>query len=496
MIYIVIFMLLGIFSRTNSQDALDPEQVSYRPATVAGAFYPADPVELRKTILEYLDEIKQTKKDYDIHGLVVPHAGYVFSGKTAAMAYKQLLGREYDAVIIIAPSHVSAFAGSSVFKGDGYVTPLGVANVDKELAKSIAEADDDISYSYDGHEWTGSRTEHSIEVQVPFLQIVQPNVPIVPISMGEQDDACANRLFKAIILSAEKQDKKVLVVASTDLSHFHNLDRAEDLDMQVVSAFNRYDYFMMAYHLFNGKWEACGGGPMVVAMMAAEFLGANSSIVFDYSTSAKNKKYGDTSRVVGYMAGAMVYDKEAKLDDLPDLNDYERSKVIEAAKQGVKSAVLGKQIERDKSNLPKSLQGKYSAFVTITKNGKLRACMGHTFPQQQLIDEVKGVGKLAATSDYRFGVVRKEELDSVEYEVSIMSRMRRIVDPMEVEPGEDGLYIRNGNKAGLLLPQVAAERNWDKKTFLENICLKAGLPTSGYKDRNAEIYVFKAVIIH
>jgi AmmeMemoRadiSam system protein B/AmmeMemoRadiSam system protein A len=496
MIYIAIIMLLGIFSKSCAQDAPSPDQVSYRPATVARAFYPDNPNELKSMIIGYLDEAKQTTKEYDIHGLVVPHAGYVFSGKTAAIAYKQLIGREYDAVVIIAPSHVKAFSGSSVFKGDGYVTPLGVAKIDKELAKSIAEANEDISYSYDGHEWSGSRSEHSIEVQVPFLQIVLPNVPIVPISMGEQDNSCANDLFKAITSSAEKLNKKILIVASTDLSHFHNLDQAEKLDMQVVDAFDRYDYFMMSYHLFNRKWEACGSGPMVTAMMAAEYFGANSSVVLEYSTSADNKLYGDTTRVVGYMAGAMVYDKNAKLDDLPELNEQEKSQVIDAAKQGVRSAVLNKQIEIDQKDLPKSLQGKYSAFVTITKNGELRACMGHTFPQQQLMKEVHDVGKLAATSDYRFGAVRKDELDDIEYEVSLMSRMRRIMDPMEVEPGKDGLYIRLGGRAGLLLPQVAAERNWDKNTFLENICLKAGLPINSYKDPDAEIYVFKAVIIH
>jgi MEMO1 family protein len=493
---LILIMILGIFSKACAQDAPDPDQVTYRPATVAGAFYPDNPDELKKMIVGYLNESRQEATQFDIHGLVVPHAGYVFSGKTAAEAYKQVVGRDYDAIVIIAPSHVRAFSGASVFKGDGYVTPLGVSKIDKELAKAISEHNEDISYSYDGHEWSGNRTEHSIEVQIPFLQIVLPNVPIVPISMGDQDDRCANSLFRAIINSAENLGRKILVIASTDLSHFHNLNKAEKLDMQVVDAFDRYDYFMMAYHLYSRKWEACGGGPMVVAMMVSEYLGANSSKVLDYSTSADNKSYGDTNKVVGYMAGAMIYDENAKLDDLPDLNDDEKSQIIEAAKAGVRSAVLGKTHEINQSDMPESLQGKYSAFVTINKNGQLRACMGHTFPQQQLMDEVKDVGKLAATSDYRFGAVRQDELDDIEYEVSIMSRMRRILDPMDVEPGKDGLYIRYGNKAGLLLPQVAAERNWDKKTFLENICHKAGLPINSYQNPQAEIFVFKALIIH
>ena len=192
----------------------------------------------------------------------------------------------------------------------------------------------------------------------------------------------------------------------------------------------------------------------------------------------------------------MCFDEDAMLDQLPELNQNDKKKIIDAAKSGVRSAVTKEYVEINQNDLPEALNEKYSAFVTITKNGNLRACMGHTFPQQALIDEVIDVGKLAATSDYRFGPVRESELSEVEYEVSIMSRMRRITDPMDVEPGKDGLYIRLGSKAGLLLPQVAAERNWSKKTFLENICQKAGLPINSYKDPQAEIYVFKAIIIH
>lgn len=492
----VILMILGIFSQACAQDAPDPSNVSHRPPTMAGSFYPADPIELQSMIDEFLDEGKPSQLDKEIFGLVVPHAGYVFSGKTAGSAYCEVKDKDYDAVIIIAPSHTKRFKGSSVFKGDAYVTPLGVAKVDIELSKAIAENNKDTHYSYDGHEWEGGRTEHSIEVQIPFLQNVLPDVPIVPICMGEQNNASANFLFKAIIESAEAQGKKILVVASTDLSHFHNLREAERLDEQVVNAFDRYDYFMIAFHIYNNEWEACGGGPMIVAMMVAEYFGANSSVVLDYSTSADSKQYGDTNRVVGYVSGAMCYDEDEMLDKLPELNEEDRERIIGVAKAGIRSAVKNEFIEIGESDLPESLQGKYSAFVTITKNGNLRACMGHTFPQQALIDEVNDVGKLAATSDYRFGPIRESELPELEYEVSIMSRMRRITNPMDVEPGMDGLYIRLGSRAGLLLPQVAAERNWDKKTFLENICQKAGLSRNSYKDPQAEIYVFKAIIIH
>lgn len=489
-------MILGIFSKACANDAPDPSNISHRPPTVAGGFYPADKGELKSMMDQFLDQSTEKKIENDIYGLVVPHAGYVFSGNIAGKAFSQVKGRDYDAVIIIGPSHAAAFRGASVFKGDAYVSPLGPANVDIELAKQIAERDPEIKYSYDGHEWEVSRTEHSIEVQIPFIQSALPDIPIVPISMGEQNHNCSNSLYKAIIESAKEQGKKVLVVASTDLSHFHNLSEAERLDQNVVDAFDRYDYFMLAYHLYNRKWEACGGGPMVVAMMVAEHFGANSSVVLDYATSADNKQYGDTNRVVGYMAGAMVYDKDEKLDKLPDLTEEEKNQIIEAAEAGVKSAVTNQTYPIEHSDLPESLQGKYSAFVTINKNGELRACMGHTFPQQPLINEVKEVGRLAATSDYRFGPVERSELEEIEYEVSIMSRMRRIYNPLDVVPGQDGLYIRKGHKAGLLLPQVAAERNWDKKTFLQNICLKAGLPLDSYKDPDAEIYVFKAIIIH
>ncbi|MDP2362565.1 MAG: AmmeMemoRadiSam system protein B, partial [Ignavibacteria bacterium] len=218
-----------LISNGLSQDMLAPDKISYRSPTVAGAFYPAKPSELRTMIYNYLNEDISEIIQQDIFAIVVPHAGFVYSGSVAAKAYKQLIGKKYDAIIIIAPSHQKYFKGASVFKGNAYVTPLGNALVDKELSKEITSVNSFVKLSMDGHSWTDSLSEHSLEVQIPFLQIVQPDVPIVPIVMGTQNHETCDKLMKAIVYSVKKLNKKVLIVASSDLSHFHSLKDAKKL---------------------------------------------------------------------------------------------------------------------------------------------------------------------------------------------------------------------------------------------------------------------------
>ena len=277
---------MAVFSKTLAQDMPGLSQVSYRPPAVAGSFYPNNPDSLRKMINEFLDLNEFIPIPGDIKAIVVPHAGYVFSGWVAGKAFKAVKDKTYDDIIIIAPSHAKYFNGASVFKGDAYTTPLGEALVDKILANEIANFSPLVKLSNDGHGWKDSKSEHSIEVEIPFLQVVQPNTPIVPIIIGSQDFTTCDELVKAIINAKKKLNKKLLIVASSDLSHFHNTGSAEALDTLLVNSFSKFDYFKMEKNLFAGKWEACGGGPIVTAMMIAEQLGANNTLAFQYATSA------------------------------------------------------------------------------------------------------------------------------------------------------------------------------------------------------------------
>jgi AmmeMemoRadiSam system protein B/AmmeMemoRadiSam system protein A len=491
-IILVMLMPFSIFS----QDAPGEEDIGYRPPTVAGTFYPSDPDVLRDMIDSLLHTQVPGRYGYmDITGLVAPHAGYVFSGGVAAAAYKEVKGKDYDVAIIIAPSHHESFRGASVFNGDAYVTPLGNVMVDKELAKTIAAYNDRILYSNKGHKWKGVTPEHSLEVQLPFLQVVLPETKIVPIVMGSQDLQTEDILMRAIVSALSETEKKYLIIASTDLSHFHSADTAETMDKNLVRTFIRYDYFALQNLLAMGEIEACGGGPLVTMMMATEQLGATHASPVTYLHSGKTEAgKSRQDRVVGYFSGVIIKGKYKEIKT-PELTYNNKLRLLDKVKEVVSNTARGKDTTFFFGMVPMDLAQYAPAFVTLKEHGQLRACMGHTFANNPLILEVQEAAKLAATSDYRFGAIKESELDSLHYEITVMSRMRRILDFDEIEIGKDGLFIRLGSNRGLLLPQVASERNWDVKTFLENLCLKAGLQKEEYKNPLAQIYAFRALII-
>ncbi len=482
------------FTRLCSQDAPSPDKVTYRPATVAGTFYPEDADELKNWIKKFLDKGAASDKSQNILGIVAPHAGYVYSGWVAGQAYKKVQGRNFDVVIVIAPSHVKAFRGSSVFDGDAYITPLGELIVDKELAKEISKVNDLVIMSREGHGWKGDRSEHSLEVQLPFIQTVLPKTKIVPIVMGTQDFESADALMKAIVFSVRKLNKNVLIVASSDMSHYHDETTASSMDEKLIKAFGKFDYFRIALNTFTRRWEACGGGPIVVAMMACEQLGANKTETVQYSNSA-NSPYiqGDKKSVVGYFSGTIFCD-DISDDLLPLISKENRQKLLEVAKATIVNTAKDDE-EIINIDIPVELSDEYAVFVTIHKHGQLRGCMGHTIADNNLVSAVEESAKLACSRDPRFSPVDAGELEELEYEITVLSRMKRVLDIEEIEPGRDGVLLRLGYNSGLFLPQVATEQNWDRKTLLEQLGRKANLPKDSYKDNKAELYVFRGMVI-
>ena len=265
----------------------------------ANSFYPSDPEILARDVDGYLDSVETGELEGGIVALICPHAGYVYSGAIAARAYAHVRNVPFDTAIVVAPSHKFPFRIASVFGGDGYETPLGVVPVDRELADAISDASGGFGYTPQAH-----AEEHSLEVQVPFLQRALGDFSIVPIVMGEQTETAA-RLLAARIATAVKgaAGKRVLLVASTDLSHFHDHDVAVELDSHVVDAVADFDPEGLLDSLARGECEACGGAPAAAVMMAARELGARKSTVVGYATSGDVT--GDKSRVVGYMAAVL-----------------------------------------------------------------------------------------------------------------------------------------------------------------------------------------------
>jgi len=469
-------------------------EAKVREPAVAGMFYPGDPDELTATIEQLLEDARKIEISEPLIAIVSPHAGYPFSGHVAAHAFTLLRNRGIRRVVVISPCHVEAFRGVSVFDGEGYATPLGVIPVDTEFCKKLTSKSSRIKYSNRGHrKGPQGRGEHALEVQLPFLQTVLGDFQLVPIVMGDQSyDTC-----RALAVSLEEmiEGPETVIVASSDLSHFHRYETAVKLDQKVLGSIERWDYLTLSRNLEMRVWEACGGGPIVTAMMAAERMGATESQVLKYANSG-DLPYGDKERVVGYAAAAFFGSKQGREIDLSALRlqPEEKDGLLALARKSVEETVTGGELEWDSSGASENLLKDAAVFVTINKSGQLRGCVGSVVPVQSLGAAVASAAQSAALSDPRFSPVTPRELPDLEFEISVLSPFRRVSDPNQVKVGEHGLWIERGRNQGLLLPQVATDHNWDRDTFLEQTCLKAGLSRKAWKDSDTEIYVFSATV--
>jgi AmmeMemoRadiSam system protein B/AmmeMemoRadiSam system protein A len=476
-----------------------------RPAGVAGSFYPADPAALTAM----MDDMMTHASVPVIHGailaLVAPHAGYQYSGPVAAYSYAALKGRKYTRVVVIAPSHYEAFSFTSVYDGDGYATPLGTIPVDKAFAHQLAKMSPSIRLSDHGHRATAQGTEHALEVQLPWLQHVLGQFTLVPIIMGDQSYESSRALGVALarLLQAEsvahpssapdEAPAGTLIVASSDLSHYHTYNQAVALDHKTLSGLQSWDYFSMSRNFETRVWEACGGAPIVAAMIAAEREGANDARVLKYANSGDVA--GDRSRVVGYSADIFVKAKASKAADEPfSLTAHEKEKLLNLARKSVEKAVREQKTYEPPVIADDALNQERGAFVTITESGGLRGCIGYTSAVKPLYLTVRDTATLAALRDPRFHRVSVEELPRLEYEVSVLSPLRRVDDVQHIRIGEHGLLMKNGDREGLLLPQVPVEQHWDRTQFLEETCRKAGLPSNCWKDEDTDIFSFTAVV--
>lgn len=469
--------------------AASPQKV--RQAAVAGAFYPADPGALTAMIDNMLALAAPPSLNGPILAAVSPHAGYPYSGPVAAYTYAALKGRKYSRVVVIAPSHFVAFDFTSVYDGDGYATPLGVVPVDTEFARQLAKMSSTIRLSTKGHDPTPAGPEHAIEVQLPWLQRVLGNFELVPIVMGDQSYESSRALGVALAKMIHGDD--TLILASSDLSHYHPYKDAETIDHKTLNALQVWDYFSMSRNFQERIWEACGGAPVVAAMIAAERMGANQATVLKYANSGDTS--GDRSRVVGYSADVFVRAQQGDVAQAPfSLGEKDRSELLAVAHKSVESAVKQGQEYEPGANVSEVLNQERGAFVTLTKSGVLRGCIGYTSATKPLYLAVRDTAAFAARRDPRFQPVKESELPQLEYEISVLSPLRRVKDVRQIKVGEHGLLVKNGLRQGVLLPQVPVEQKWDRQTFVEATCEKAGLPSDCWKAEETDIFLFTAVV--
>ena len=461
-----------------------------RPAAVAGSFYPADPAEIRKMVDGFFAQAKPPDVG-EVVALVAPHAGYEYAGPVAAWSYSLVKGRKYDRVVVIAPSHYEAFGFASVYDGAAYNTPLGRVPVDHAFAAKLAASSKMIRLSPAGHTPSRDKLEHSLETQLPYLQMAIGEFQLVPIIIGDQQyDVCR---AVGVALAKLAAGTNTLIVASSDLSHYHKYAEASQMDHKTLRAIEEWDYLSMSRNFDMQVWEACGGGPIVAAMIAAERLGANRAKVLKYLNSGDTS--GDRNRVVGY--GSVVFSKAPKTETREPvfaLSRKERDELLKIARQSVEMAVRqGKKFESSAAGMS-ALEQERGAFVTLKEHGELRGCIGYVSPIEPLHVAVRDVAALAALKDTRFRPVTVAELGLLEYEISVLSPMRRVMDPKEIRVGTHGLLIRRGNLEGVLLPQVPVEEKWDRAEFLQEICYKAGMDARAWQDPAADLFRFTAVV--
>lgn len=495
----------------------DPTKVRAPHFAQQGGFYPDDPVALTKEIARFFSRAEKVELGGTIAGLVCPHAGYAYSGPIAAAGYKQLEGQSFDTVVVIAPSHQVFFSGASVYSGGAYRTPLGDIPLDLDFCQNLTSVDPSIALSDIGHDSAGGGYEHSLEVHLPFLQIVLGTFALVPIVMGDQEYPTAKRLGELIGRWAKLG--KTLIVASSDLAHGHGYKTTRQMDETAATAVQKFDPNYFYDRLREGSFEACGGGPITAAMIATRAMGADTARVLDHRNSG-DVTGQKTGYIVGYLSAAFVSTgakpesrtrparksvrqtagssreeprKRRGLEDAHTLSAMERDFLRTTARRSLEHAVKGAPLNCPEAPTDR-LREKRGAFVTLKRNGELRGCIGYIRPYKPLIDAVWEMAESAALRDTRFIPVEPSEVDDLAIEITVLSPLERITNPNDVLVGRHGLMVSRGYSSGVLLPQVPVEADWDREMFLSQTCIKAGLPPDAWRDPATILEVFTAEV--
>ncbi len=487
------FLLAGIF--LVSVPASPQEQGVDRLPAVAGSFYPGGKAELTKTLKELFSGAAPSRKLKDVVAIIAPHAGYVYSGGTAASSYNQIdPSRSYESIFILGPSHYVGFEGASVYTAGGYVTPLGRVTVNTKLGEQLIRTSSLFSNRSDAH-----RLEHSIEVQLPFLQyILKRPFQIVPIVIGAQNPSTCEELGRVL---KPFLNPKNLFVISTDFSHYPSYADAQIVDKATADAVvsNSVSTLIRAVGtnekrgIANLATSACGWSSVLTLLSITQ---DNPDILYtaiQYRNSGDTKD-GDKTRVVGYWSITASLHQDKRQTEFR-LSSNEEKTLLAIARRALERRYGLTETDVDSAGLTDNLRQPCGAFVTLNEENRLRGCIGRFEPGDPLYKVVEDMAVASATQDYRFSPVRREELASVEIEISVLTPLRRIRSIDEIQMGKHGIYIKKGGRAGTFLPQVAEETGWTKEEFLGHCAQdKAGIGWDGWRD--ADIFVYEALVFH
>lgn len=457
-----------------------------RTAKVAGAFYPADADALRTAVTALLQQAAAEPTRPPLAEapsiLILPHAGYPYSGPIAARGFRTIQGRAYDAVVVVGFTHRGQFTGTSVDDRPAYQTPLGAIPV-AGGAVAFLKTQPTIHHLERAHEGD----EHSLEVMLPFLQIALGDFRLVPLLMGDAASSSAEGLAEALFRLS--QQGNYLFIFSSDLSHYHPYEEAKRLDALTIEAMS-FETSQAVRRLFDaGALEACGRGPIVTALALGERLGLKRQLLA-YANSGDTA--GDKSRVVGY--AALGFYAEDHPDPSGRMSAEAGMALVRAARLAIDMHLNPQRYANRLVSLGLEEQPELSQarglFVTLRRRGQLRGCIGRITTEEPLSTLLPTVALESALHDTRFPPVSPPELAELTVEVSILTPPQPVAHPGEIVAGRDGVVLQKDGHSGVFLPQVWHETGWTRVEFLRELASqKAGLDPEAW--RSAQLFTFR-----
>jgi len=448
---------------------------------VAGQFYSADADELSQQVDQFLNQADVEVYSRRVPMVIVPHAGYIYSGPTAAYSFKAISRQNIKTVIILAPSHFFGFDGISIWPDGLFETPLGHVSVDEELVRQIQA-----QCLVCAFEPQAFAKEHSLEVEIPFIQKVFPGAKIVAVIVGQPAKNVLEDFAAALgRVIAERTD--IQIVVSTDWSHYHDEMTAGMMDQRAIDLVKKFQIDQLWQEGKNQRVELCGFFPVIAAMSLAKQKGWTHVDVLKTGNSVSAT--GDKNRVVGYAALAFYADEAS---DSSGLSLEDKRLLFDIVQDTLNQFVNDGKIF-DVHLSTEHLNQSLGIFVTLKAHDRLRGCIGRIVAAEPLYTSARDMAIAAASEDHRFAPVRPDELKDIEVEISVLSQPRDVSGAGEIVLGRHGVILGQGGRQGVFLPQVADETGWSKEEFLSELCSqKADLPRDCWQDPQTRIQVFTA----
>ena len=478
---------------------IQTEKPNIRPPALAGTWYKGEPAALKKDVEGYLARVPQKLirefQSQKIHAVITPHAGHTYSGQGEAYLYALLKNRPIKRVILIGPSYYAGYRGVAVSQFTHYQTPLGKVPLDRAVCRQLLAGG-----GLFRDEPVAEKREHSLEIQLPFLQTVLKDFKLVPLIIGrinQSDYATAAKTIKKFI------DDETLIIASSDFTHYGKNFRHTPYKKDIRANIEKTDRAALQHaldlngsrfvsHVEENNLTICGYRPIAL-MLSLLPADAPGRLLHYYTSGDANRDY---SHSVSY--ASVVFTERQQSPDLigtadDKLNRAEEQTLLKLARATLKT-YLKDQTRPDLKDyrLTPFLKKKSGIFVTLKKNGRLRGCIGRIFDPQPLAESTIEYTIHSAIHDSRFRSVTLDEEPDLHIEISVLSPMRRVKGYRDIVVGPHGVYLVKGSRSAVFLPQVAPEQGWDRKEMLEQLCLKAGLAKGAWKQPDMQFFVFTA----